>query len=277
MVFLDRQRWTADPYADKAPHIRGVWSSDRISAALIVALLPALGVAVYAHGLATIGPVAASVAVVFFWQGVFAWWRSRPLGTDGLVTALVFALMVPVDAPLWHLALAMTFGTVVGEQIFGGRGRNFLNPAVVALAFLIFSFPSGGYAGGNAPAALASLPGAALLIAAGLISWRVVAAAAIGYVVAAYLLGAGDPAAGLAAGRFAFAVVFISADPVSAASTNPGRWIYGLMVGSLTVLGRAGAGGDGTVFAILLAQVFAPLVDQAVVLASVWLRRRRYG
>jgi Na+-transporting NADH:ubiquinone oxidoreductase subunit B len=71
--------------------------------------------------------------------------------------------------------------------------------------------------------------------------------------------------------------VFLACDPVSAASTNPGRWVYGIIVGGMAMLGRSSGAGDGTVFAILVASIFAPLIDQAALFANLWLRRRRHG
>jgi len=234
-------------------------------------------VALYQRPAAAASLLVLSAAIVLAWHALFAWWRGRAFTLDGLVTAAAFALMLPAGSAAWQVAIALSFGVVVGEQIFGGRGRNFLNSSVIALAFLIFSFPAAGYDRGGPELALASLPGAVLLIASGLISWRVVAAAAAGFVAAAFAFGLADPFAGLLAGSFAFAVVFLACDPVTAASTNPGRWLYGLIVGGLTALGRASDAGDGTVFAILIASMFAPLIDQAVIQINVVGRRRRYG
>jgi Na+-transporting NADH:ubiquinone oxidoreductase subunit B len=260
-----------------APHLRSAWSSARVTIATIVALVPPLVVTVYETGTVFIPLLALSLAVVIGSQLVFSVLRHRAMTADGIVTGLTFALMLPLSAVPWQVALGLVFGVVIGEQIFGGRGRNFLNPAIVAMAFLIFSFPAPGYEQGGPQLALATLPGGFLLLAAGLISWRVVAAAAIGFVAAAYFLGVADPFSQLIVGSFAFGVVFLACDPVSAASTNPGRWVYGLIVGGLAMLGRTSGAGDGTVFAILLASVFAPLIDQAVVFANVWSRRRRHG
>ena len=260
-----------------APYLRGRWTPDRITLALLVALAPPLAVALYSGGVGAASLLAPSVVVVLVWQGVFAWWRGGTLSWDGLVTATVFSLMLPADAPAWQCAIALSFGVVVGEQIFGGRGRNFLDPAVVALAFLIFSFPGFGYEQGGPGLALASLPGAALLILTGLISWRVVVTAGAAFVAVAYLIGVDDPLGQVLAGSFVFGVVFMACDPVAAASTNSGRWAYGLIVGGLTILGRASEAGDGTVFAVLIASMFAPLIDQAAIYANVVRRRRRNG
>jgi Na+-transporting NADH:ubiquinone oxidoreductase subunit B len=277
MATVATQTRSDRPVTDEAPHLRGNWSGDRIAIAALVALLPPLAAALYERGAAPLPPIVLSAVVVVGWQALFAWWRRRHLSADGFVTALVFTLMLPPGAPAWQLIVALSFGVVVGQQIFGGRGRNFVDPAVVALAFLVFSFPGAGYEAGGPGLALASLPGALFLVVTGLISWRILAAAAVGFVAGAYLLGVEDPLAQLIVGSFVFGVVFLACEPVAAASTNPGRWLYGLIVGGLTILGRTGGAGDGTVFAVLLASVFAPLIDQAVVSVNVWRRRRRHG
>jgi Na+-transporting NADH:ubiquinone oxidoreductase subunit B len=260
-----------------APHIRAAWSSTRVTLTLIAALVPPLVVAIYQTGTVFIPLLAASLAVVIGSQLVFSVLRRRAMTADGIVTAITFALMLPLTAVPWQVALGLVFGVIIGEQIFGGRGRNFLNPTVVALAFVIFSFPGFGYELGGPELALAALPGGLLLLVAGLISWRVIVAAVVGFVAAAYLLGIADPFDQLLVGSFAFALVFLACDPVSAASTNPGRWVYGLIVGGLAMHGRSRGAGDGRVFAILLASIFAPLIDQAVMFANVQLRKRRHG
>ena len=261
----------------RSPHIRGFWDGERISVILVLALLPPLITDLALRGIWPAFLILLSVATVLAWQGLFAWARGRTLGWEGLVVALTFPLLLPTSAPVWQVILAMSFGVVVGEQMFGGRGRNFLNPTVVALAFLIFSFPGAGYENGSAPPAISALPGAILLLVTRIVSWRVALSAVLAILIFGYLLGMGDPLAEIAAGAFAFGLVFLACDPVSAASTNPGRWAYGILVGGLTVLGRTSGVGDGTVFAILIASLFAPLIDQGAVYANVWWRERRYG
>jgi Na+-transporting NADH:ubiquinone oxidoreductase subunit B len=276
MAGIGRSSARVAAVTDAAPHLRGPWDNDRMTFIFALALAPPLARAAYQAPAAVLSLTALSLAVVLVWQGLFAFARGRALRADGIVTAVSFALMAPIATPAWHLVLGLSFGVVIGEQIFGGRGRNFLHPGIVALSFLILSFPDGGYDFGGSALAYASLPGGLLLMATGLISWRVVVAATTSLLAVGYMLGVGDPIGQLVSGGFVFALIFLACDPVASASTNPGRWIYGLMVGGLVALGRGGAG-DGVVMATLLASVFAPLIDQAVIAVNVAMRRRRYG
>lgn len=172
--------------------------------------------------------------------------------------------------------LVVTFGVVVGEQVFGGRGRTFLSPAAVALAFLFFSFPAVAPANENNLLALATLPGALALAVVGLISWRVLAAASFGLAATTMLAGPAESLALLGSGSFVFGLVFLGCDPVSAAATNAGRVLYGFVIGALTVVFGA-AGAPAIVFAILLASIFAPLIDHIVVQLHAFRRRRSFG
>jgi Na+-transporting NADH:ubiquinone oxidoreductase subunit B len=232
---------------------------------------------------------------------------------------------------LWQVALGMSFGVVVGKEIFGGTGRNFLNPAVTGLAFLYLAYPNamagdplwngiGGYGGasifgqvaalgmdavgqagitwwqaflGRLPgrfgetSTLACLLGAAVLIATGAASWRIMAGALLGLIGTAVLFnlagGGGSPIFAmpwtwhLVLGGFAFGAVFLATDPVSAAATDTGRWLYGLLFGFMVVLIRVAnpVHPDGVVFAVLFANVFAPLIDYGVVWANIRRRARR--
>jgi len=264
---------------ETAPHVRAWWSSARISVVLLLALAPPFAVAAVTTGGQMPGIFAICLAVVYAWQFLFATVRKRSVDLDGALTAALFAMLIPVDVPIWQIVLGVTFGVVIGEQIFGGRGRNILNPVVVGLSFLIFSFPTGGYDFPGAAGALWSIPGAVLLIVTGLASWRIVAAAAIGLMLSAALLGGANPVAEVLAGGFIFGVVFLACDPVCASATNPGRWLYGLLIGFLVYLGRVGSDGtaDGLIAAVLIAQIFAPLADYGVVQVNRWMRERRRG
>lgn len=270
---------------ETAPHIRAWWSSARISVVLLLALAPPFAVAAVTTGGQMPGIFAICLAVVYAWQALFAAVRRGAFGRtgsfdlDGVVTAALFAMLLPVDAPVWQIVLGVTFGIVIGEQIFGGRGRNILNPVVVGLSFLIFSFPAGGYDFPGAAGALWSIPGAILLIVTGLVSWRIAAAAAIGLMLSAAVLGGTNPVSEVLAGGFIFGVVFLACDPVCASATNPGRWLYGLLIGFLVYLGRVGSDGtaDGLIAAVLIAQIFAPLADYGVIQVNRWIRGRRRG
>lgn len=286
------------------------------------------------HGAVYFTPALLVVAAAgIFWTWLFATVRGHRAGPGVFGTALVVTLMLPPTVPLWLAAFGMSFGIVLGREIFGGFGRNVLNPAVVALAFLHIAYPAemmadwvwvpvegyldatplevaqqGGLAAlaeagvtwmdaflGTIPggfgetSALAAVVGAIVLLWTGLASWRVIAGILLGAVATAMLFSAsGDGAASMFAlpwawhlvlGSFAFGAVYLATEPVTAAATDTGRWIYGLLIGVLAIVIRiAGpAHAEGMVFAILLGNVFAPTIDYAVIWANARRRARRHA
>jgi Na+-transporting NADH:ubiquinone oxidoreductase subunit B len=290
------------------------------------------GAAAILHGMLYVLPILA-VAVITggFWRLAFAHLRKRQSGGAPIVTALIFTLILPPGAPLWQVALGMSFGLVIGKEIFGGTGKNFMNPALVGLAFLYLAYPNdpvanpvwagtasyggtgnfGQVAGAGMDAlmrngltwrdsflgvepdaigvgsAAACLIGAAVLIMTGAASWRIILAVLTGGIAAAILFNFLGREAGpiysvpwywhLTLGSFAFGAVFLATDPVSAASTNAGRWVYGLLIGAMIVLVRVAnpAHPDGVLMAVLLGNVFAPLIDYGVVWVNIRRRVRR--
>jgi len=262
------------------------------------------------------------------WESLFAVVRKRPQIEGVVVTAVLFTLILPPAAPLWQVALGISFGIVIGKEIFGGTGKNFLNPALTSLVFLHFAYPSemagdpiwsgvAGYSGttifnmvaaggvdviGHAgigwwqsflgriqgalgvTSTLACLLGAAVLLYTRVASWRVMAGVMIGLVATASLCNwAGAGAAPILSlpwywhftlGSFAFGMVFMATDPVTGAATDAGRWVYGLLIGFMVVLVRVAnpVHPDGVMLAILLGNVFAPLIDYGVIWANT--RRR---
>jgi Na+-transporting NADH:ubiquinone oxidoreductase subunit B len=220
-----------------------------------------------------------TLLVTLVWDMVFAVLRSNAPNWHNLTTALILTVLIPVDVPLWQVGLAASFGVVIGEQVFGGRGFGFLSPSVVALVFLVFSFPGTVLIGANHWIALATVPGACLLFATGLISWRVLVALAAGVGIASLTAG-GIPDLFPTVSALAFGAVFLIADPMASASTNAGRWLYGLLVGGLSVLFSIAPSGELTssalVFAALLGSLFAPLLDHLVVLSFARRRRARH-
>ncbi len=266
-----------------------------------------------------------------FWEVLFATVRKHEINEGFLVTGALFPLIVPPNIPLWQVALGISFGVVLGKEVFGGTGRNFLNPALTARAFLFFAYPaqisgekvwtaidgltsatplsvasSGGQVAleqhyhwidaflGFIPgsfgetSALACLLGAIFLIWAGIASWRIM----VGTVIAAtalsfffYSVGSAtnpmfsvSPLWHLVLGGFAFGVVFMATDPVSAAMTQTGQWIYGVLIGILVILVRVvnHAYPEGMMLAILLGNVCAPLIDYYVVRATIRKRIKRH-
>lgn len=283
------------------------------------------------HGALWFGPsLAVAAAAALAWNWGFARLRGREPGPGALVTALMFALLLPPAVPLWMAALGMSFGMVFAREIFGGFGRNFLHPVIAGLVFLYVSYPAGmagpgawmaaagaepvaplGLAitgGPNALAAagvtwldafvgrvpgtfgatspLACLMGAAVLLWAGIVSWRVLAALALGSLAAALLLsGAEAPAAALpwtwhlVLGGFAFVAIFLATDPVTSAMTDGGRWATGAVVGALAIFIRVvnPVVPEGMLFALLLGNVLAPSFDAVAVWRNTRRRARRAG
>jgi Na+-transporting NADH:ubiquinone oxidoreductase subunit B len=250
------------------------------SAGLMLAVLALpVGLLLAERGTALAGTLAVSLAVAAFWAVLFAFVRGRSLDAHFVVVGMVFAALLPPDVPVWQLALSLSFGLVVGEQIFGGRGFSFLNPAVAALAFQFFSFPaSGATSGAETYTALAVVLGALLLIAAGLVSWRVLAGFAIGFALWTLLRQTGWPDLSVLTASLALGLVLLVADPAPGPATHPGRFVHGFLAGMLVVvLGAAGEGVGAIVFAALLASIFTPLADRIVILVNVNRRRRRHG
>lgn len=264
------------------PYKPGVWSRSWIASPAGVtllqaaALLPPLLVAAAERGSAMLPVLGVALLVTLVWDIAFALLRTNALNWHNLTTALILTVLIPVDVPLWQMGLAASFGVVIGEQVFGGRGFGFLSPSVAALVFLVFSFPGTALIDANHWIALATVPGACLLFATGLNSWRVFVALAAGVGIASLATG-GIPDLVPTVSALAFGAVFLIADPMASASTNVGRWLYGLLVGGLSVLFSIAPNGEVTssalVFAALLGSLFAPLLDHLAVLS--FARRRR--
>jgi Na+-transporting NADH:ubiquinone oxidoreductase subunit B len=258
-----------------------LWDAHRVTAATCVALMVPLAVAIFERGAGIVASLVFALGLAVLWPLVFARMRRRPMGWDGIVTALIFVLLLPGPVPLWQQGLALSFGLVMGDLIFGGRGRGFLNPAVVGLAFLLFSFPGTASETPGPSVAIAAGVGGALLLALGLLSWRVVVGFGFGIAGLMALLPAPEDWVALHSASLVLGLVFLIGDPVAAACTNVGRLLYGGLAGALVVvLGQTG-GGMGTlttlVFAALLASIFAPLIDQIVITANIRWRARRQG
>ncbi|WP_318403851.1 NADH:ubiquinone reductase (Na(+)-transporting) subunit B [Photobacterium leiognathi] len=280
-------------------------------------------------------------AVVFavggFWEVLFCMVRKHEVNEGFFVTSILFALIVPPTLPLWQAALGITFGVVVAKEIFGGTGRNFLNPALAGRAFLFFAYPAqisgdlvwtaadgfsgatplsqwaqGGQAGvvntitgqnitwvdafiGHIPGSigevstLAILIGGAFIVIMGIASWRIIAGTMIGMIAAATLfniIGSDtNPMFSmpwqwhLVLGGFAFGMMFMATDPVSAAFTNKAKWWYGALIGAMAVMVRVvnPAYPEGMMLAILFANLFAPLFDNLVVQGNIKRRLARHG
>jgi Na+-transporting NADH:ubiquinone oxidoreductase subunit B len=278
--------------------------------------------------------VIVSYAVGLSVEFAFAIIRKHTINEGFLVSGMLIPLIMPVDIPLWMVAVATVFAVIIGKEVFGGTGMNILNPALTARAFLFFAYPSkmsgnevwinteveegqklvDGFSGatplgdaasgfadkipgiwesfiGTIPGSigetstLACLIGAAILIYTGIGSWRIILSVfAGGYVMATvfnYFGGATlmeiAPLHHLVLGGFAFGAVFMATDPVTAAQTNTGKYIFGFLVGVFAILIRVinPAYPEGMMMAILLMNVFAPLIDHYVLGANISRRLKR--
>ena len=233
------------------------------------------------HGLVYFLPIyAVTLLVGGAWEVLFAIVRNHEVNEGFLVTSLLYALILPPDIPLWQVALGISFGVVIGKEVFGGTGKNIVNPALAGRAFLYFAYPAeisgnavwvavDGYTGatplaigaesavegisgagmtwmqaflGSIPGSLgetstlACLIGGAFLIYTGIASWRIVVGVFAGMVLTATLFNSisdfGSPMFAMpwywhfVLGGFAFGTVFMATDPVTAAQTDAGRWIF---------------------------------------------------
>ena len=264
-----------------APPLTGYWSATRIDGALMLSQLPALALASYLQRCEFLWPLATAVAVSLAWRVLFAIVRGGVPGWDCLLAAGAFALLVPASTPLWQQALALSFGVVIGEQVFGGRGWSFVNPVVVALAFLLFSFPGLDLTPTGPWLAAAALPGALLLLACRLLSMRLLAGIIAGIAGTQLLSGAAANWAEIASGTMVFGVIFLAVDPATSPATNWGRWLGGFLSGALVVVFGQGSAAPGSVhalaFALLVGSIFVPLIDRACVARDVRRRRMRNG
>lgn len=268
-----------------------------------------------------------SYAVGFFWETLFASVRKHHITEGLLVSGLLFPLTLPPSIPLWQVAVGFSFGIVIGKEIFGGVGRNFLNPALTGRAFIFFAYPTtmsgdsvwtagtraadavsgatplaaislaeagqkaegvltaagyslqdmviGNYPGSiGGTSTLLCLVGAMILIATGIASYKIMVGGVLGVVATGLVLNlfaggsdnvwlAMNPLYHLVMGGFAFGIVFMATDPVSSPGMETSRWIFGFLIGALTVLIRVfnPAYPEGVMLAILFMNVFAPLLD----------------
>ena len=274
-----------------------------------------------------------TLAIGGIWEVVFATVRGHEVNEGFLVSSMLYALIMPPDMPLWQVALGISFGVVIGKEVFGGTGKNFLNPALTGRAFLYFAYPASmtgdsiwvavdGYtratplglaANGGLDAVhaanyswiqtffgfepgclgetstLAILIGAAFLLYTRVASYRIMGGVFAGMVVLSTLfnfIGSDtNPMFALpwywhlTVGGFAFGMVYMATDPVSAAMTNTGRWVFGALVGGMTVLIRVvnPAFPEGIMLAILFSNMFAPTIDYFVIQANIRRRIKRHA
>lgn len=244
-------------------------------AGLVAAMIPAAALVLKSgHDLPLL---ALCAAIPLIWHILFAKIRHHPMAWNGVASGLVFAVLAPEGLPLWQAAFALSFGLVTGEHLFGARGRGFLSPVTVSLAFLLFAYPQEPPSGIGPISPWAVAASGALLLAFGLLSWRVVVGFGAGFAAVVALWGIPAEWNPMPASMILTGLVFLVGDPVAVASTARARWVYGAIAGGLVVLFSLTGGGalSSMVFAALLASLFAPLLDQAVIWTNVRSRARR--
>lgn len=334
-------------------HIRDALDMKRTMSMVIIALIPTLLFGIWNAGYQyylSQGQEAGFWAIV--WEGfirvlpiivvsyvtglaiefAFAQARGHEVNEGFLVSGMLIPLVMPVNIPLWMVAVATAFAVIIGKEAFGGTGMNVFNPALLARAFIFFAYPGDitgdkvwvaglttghavdGFSGatplahaaayqidqipplqdlflGFIPGSigetskLAILIGAAILIITGIGSWKIMLSALLGGLTMSYifnLVGANPymeipPLTQIMMGSFLFGIVYMATDPVSAAQTEKGKYIYGFLIGLFSIMIRVfnPAYPEGTMLAILLMNTFAPLIDHYVVEANVNKRMKR--
>jgi Na+-transporting NADH:ubiquinone oxidoreductase subunit B len=332
-------------------HIRDAVDLKRTMVTVIIALLPALIYGIYntgyqhfsqlggdfsfldafIHGAWKIIPmIVVSYVVGLSIEFAFAVYRGHEVNEGYLVTGLLIPMIMPVDIPLWMVAVSVAFAVLIAKEAFGGTGMNILNPALTARAFAFFAYPTymsgnkvwvseassmDGVSGetilgtlaadgnvnysmfemfqGSIPGSIAEtstlwiIVGAVILIATGIGSWRIMLGSVLGAAFMGFLFNLWGANAlmsfswmnHLVVGGFAFGVVFMATDPVSAAQTAKGKWIYGVLVGIFCIMIRVfnPAYPEGVMLAILLMNVFAPTIDHYVIQGNINKRKKRWA
>lgn len=346
--------FVSNKVTSKGTHIRDANDMKRTMIVVVIALIPTLLYGMWNVGYQHFAATGQEGTLLeLFWVGflrvfplivvsyvvglgiefAFAQYRGHEVNEGFLVSGILIPLVVPVDVPLWMVAVATAFAVVIGKEVFGGTGMNILNPALTARAFLFFAYPS--YMSGNAvwthgmmsgegiidsfsgatplaeaaagnidklpsvaemffgniigsvgeTSTLAILIGALILIITGIGSARIMISTVIGGLVMGLLLNifAVNPFMEIPfwqhilLGGFAFGAVFMATDPVSAAQTAKGKIIYGFLIGFMAILIRVvnPAYPEGVMLAILLMNVFAPLIDHYVIEGNIKKRLKR--
>lgn len=284
------------------------------------------------HGLLYFLPIYMTTFIVGgMAEVIFALVRGHEVNEGFFVTSILYTLTLPPATPLWMVGAGILFGVVIGKEVFGGTGKNFINPALAGRAFLFFAYPAymsgdtvwvavDGYSGATAlstgaatgmagiyasgltwwdafiglesgsigeTSALAVFIGGAFLLYTGIASWRIVSGVLFGMIMTTILLNTigsdTNPMFAmpwwwhLVLGGFAFGMMFMATDPVTAAHTNAGRWWFGVLIGFMVIIIRVvnPAFPEGMMLAILFGNMFAPLIDYAVMKVNIKCRIKR--
>ena len=323
-------------------HIHDSIDSKRIMSMVVIALVPALLFGMYNVGyqhfhatgaaggfwemfiygfLAVLPKIIVSYVVGLGIEFVVAQWKKEEIQEGFLVSGILIPMIVPVDCPLWILAVATAFSVIFAKEVFGGTGMNVFNVALITRAFLFFAYPtkmsgdavwvSGDSIFGlgqtvdgltvatplGAAATSGAVPefswdmvtglipgsigetsviaialGAILLLWTGIASWKTMFSVFVGGAFMAWVFNAIGPDTPMAQmpwyehlvlGGFCFGAVFMATDPVTSARTETGKYIFGFLIGAMAIIIRVLNPGypEGMMLAILLMNIFAPLID----------------
>ncbi|MEG1546273.1 MAG: NADH:ubiquinone reductase (Na(+)-transporting) subunit B [Bacteroides sp.] len=349
-------------------HIHDSIDSKRIMSIVVIALLPALLFGMYNVGyqhflaigtaagfwemfgygfLAVLPKIIVSYVVGLGIEFTVAQWKGEEIHEGFLVSGILIPMIVPVDCPLWILAVATAFAVVFAKEVFGGTGMNVFNVALVTRAFLFFAYPtkmSGdavwvgtdsicGIGGGNVvdtftgatplgqvstaitadpsivnvvgnptslwdmvlglipgsigeTSVIAISLGAIILLWTGVASWKTMLSVFVGGTFMGLIFNSFGPDTAMAnmpwyehlvLGGFCFGAVFMATDPVTSARTETGKYIFGFLIGAMAIVIRVLNPGypEGMMLAILLMNIFAPLIDYCVVQSNIGRREKR--
>ena len=345
--------------AKTGTHIHDAIDSKRIMSIVVIALVPALlfGMfnvgyqhfhatgaeggfwAMFFYGLLAVLPkIIVSYVVGLGIEFTVAQWKGEEIHEGFLVSGILIPMIVPIECPLWILAVAVAFSVIFAKEVFGGTGMNIFNVALVTRVFMFFAYPakmSGDavWVSGNSifglgqsvdslsaatPLGVAStatdaagfLPfdwnmvwglipgsigetsvvaialGAILLLVTGVASWRTMLSVFVGGALMAWVFNRIGPDTAMAhmpwyehlvLGGFCFGAVFMATDPVTSARTETGKYIFGFLIGVMAIIIRVLNPGypEGMMLAILLMNIFAPLIDHCIVQANISRRAKR--
>lgn len=286
-----------------SPHVRSPLTTGEVMRDVILALLPATVIGVWVHGLHAFLVIAMSIVTAVMTEFIFDYICKKPnTVTDGsaVVTGLLLALCLPASVPLYVPFAGALFAILVVKCLFGGLGKNFMNPALAGRCFLLLSFstavttyavdgvsmatPLADMANGQAvsitgmllgtsngvmgSSVIGLLIGGLFLWAVGGITLEIPVSAILSFCVFMGLFGGQgfDPSfllAHIAGGGIVMGAVFMATDPVTSPVTSRGQILFGVLVGVLSGLFRVfGSAADSVSYAIILSNLFVPLIDE---------------
>lgn len=345
--------------AKSGTHIHDAIDSKRIMSLVVIALIPAMLFGMYNVGyqhfnatgaeggfwamliygfLAVLPKIIVSYVVGLGIEFTVAQWKNEEIQEGFLVSGILIPLIVPIDCPLWILAIATAFAVIFAKEVFGGTGMNVFNVALITRAFLFFAYPtkmsgdavwvsgdsilglgktvdgltvatplgqaatataSTGFPEFNMDMITGFIPGsigetsviaiaigAVILLWTGVASWKTMCSVFVGGALMAWIFNAVGPDTAIAnmpwyehlvLGGFCFGAVFMATDPVTSARTECGKYIYGFLIGVMAIVIRVLNPGypEGMMLAILLMNIFAPLIDYCVVQSNISKREKR--